>query len=33
MHNGKHLNVLNILQLVTPTLGRTEKILKLALRD
>lgn len=32
MHDWKHLNVLNILQLVTPTLRGTEKILKLALR-
>ena len=33
MHDGKHLNVLNVLQLITPALGGTEKILKLALRD
>lgn len=32
MHDWKHLNVLNILQLVTPALGGAEKILKLTLR-
>ena len=33
MHDGKHLNVLDVFQLVTPALSSTEKVLKLALRD
>lgn len=32
MHDWKHLNILNILQFVTPALCSTEKILKLTLR-